>query len=225
MKKNKFTLIELLIVIAIIAILASMLLPALNKSRDLAKKIHCASNLKQLGVASGMYIDDNNGSFPTFPPRSWDGFLAKWIRDYCNGDYRLAHCPASDESEGYPFLPADAKIKANLTYGTMIMKASQTYDWGLVGVDNDPTDRYISRRITEIKRSPSDFAVLIDGKSCFFGLYYSEDSIQKRHSGSCNVLFADGHVDSWRKHIGVANPASRENIRSHFKVTEQGLSD
>jgi len=75
-KPKAFTLIELLIVIAIIAILAALLLPVLGEAKERAWRIQCVSNLHQIYVATQMYVDNNNGWLPTgywTPQHPWPG--------------------------------------------------------------------------------------------------------------------------------------------------------
>ena len=62
--KPAFTLIELLVVIAIIAILAALLLPVLARSKETAKRGACGSNIREIGIAFKLFLDDNNTRFP-----------------------------------------------------------------------------------------------------------------------------------------------------------------
>lgn len=102
-KPRGFTLIELLVVIAIIAILAAILFPVFAQAKEQAKKTACLSNMKQIGLAAMMYVNDSDGVYPvnnwTFG-LNWQGCQVGWkalLQPYIK-NVDIFRCPSAPQN-------------------------------------------------------------------------------------------------------------------------------
>ncbi len=224
-RKKHFTLIELLIVIAIIAILAGMLLPALQSARDKAKTILCRSNLKQIGLGMGLYSNDFAGylpcmnygaNFASYVQKGW------WRNILVNGGYlsvsKWDYEPLGTACSGIWRCPSFTDAQIDTTWGGGGLSPLETHNFGYARYPRLQDYKNASKRLMITDTIRTDTQKTVGGVFCPICQPWSpgtniHEAIPIHDMGTrSNVLFFDFHVDG-RSYLSLKG--NQDDIFSH----------
>ncbi len=219
MKRYAFTLIELLITIAIIAILAAVLLPALNEARSTAHKIRCHSNLKQIGIASAQYVSTFDDYIaPPHDVNNWSKGRYHW--DYYYGIHFMDGAINADEdptgkSWSVFHCPADLKQRIDNKTGKISALPPRSYAMFRPLFHSKPEEGIEPPRASSVRRPASTYfisdcnldeaamsAPLCGRANSDVGsiVYIDKGTrVGTLHKNYANFLYLDGHTSS-KKH-------------------------
>lgn len=203
-RKPAFTLVELLIVIGIVAVLIGVLLPALAAARRSAQSAACLQKLRQIGLATTMYIQENRGAFPRSTHSALAYKVMPWGYALSRHLTRTSYTgpgPAWDALfNGHYRCPADAR-EGKWSYGKNVWFELQSGESG--EIEGKPTGP-VYPRVTTVPRPSVTvlYGELGSGSMAdhvmahFWYLGGSPEVDSRRHGQTSNYCFVDGHVES-----------------------------